>query len=170
MLFEIIIISVIGSLLHFTYDFSNHNKFVGLFSAVNESTWEHIKMGLTAIFVCSLVDFFFYGTNPSYFFAKFISLIVFIITIPIIFYGYTLFTKKSIVIIDIFSFYISVILSVLSFKSILNINLPSIYNFIGLVSCIVILGLYLVFTILPIKNFLFIDPITKKYGFKGHSK
>ena len=32
---EIIIISLIGTFLHFTYELSNHNKFVAIFSAVN---------------------------------------------------------------------------------------------------------------------------------------
>lgn len=42
-----IVISVVGTLFHFLYDWSNHNKIVGLFAAVNESTWEHIKIALT---------------------------------------------------------------------------------------------------------------------------
>ncbi len=37
-------ISVLGVLLHFTYEWSNQNPAVGLFSAVNESTWEHLKL------------------------------------------------------------------------------------------------------------------------------
>ena len=40
----IIFISVIGTLLHFMYEWSGHNKVVSLFAAVNESTWEHIKI------------------------------------------------------------------------------------------------------------------------------
>lgn len=32
------IIFVFGTAAHFMYDFLNHNKFVGLFCAVNEST------------------------------------------------------------------------------------------------------------------------------------
>ena len=51
-----IFISIVGTLLHFTYELSNHNKYVALFSAVNESTWEHIKIALTPYFVWSLVD------------------------------------------------------------------------------------------------------------------
>ena len=43
----IIFISVIGTLLHFMYEWSGHNKVVSLFAAVNESTWEHIKIALT---------------------------------------------------------------------------------------------------------------------------
>ena len=38
MLIAIIIISVVGTLLHFTYEFSHHNKIMALFAAVNEST------------------------------------------------------------------------------------------------------------------------------------
>lgn len=34
----------LGSALHFTYDWSGDSLLVGLFSAVNESTWEHLKL------------------------------------------------------------------------------------------------------------------------------
>ncbi|MEM3021819.1 MAG: DUF6512 family protein, partial [Candidatus Caldarchaeum sp.] len=33
-----------GSLLHFTYELSGGNMVVALFSAVNESVWEHLKL------------------------------------------------------------------------------------------------------------------------------
>ena len=39
-----IFISVLGVLLHFTYQWSGENFIVGLFSATNESTWEHLKL------------------------------------------------------------------------------------------------------------------------------
>lgn len=43
-LFRFIFISILGVLLHFTYEWSGDNPAVGLFSAVNESTWEHLKL------------------------------------------------------------------------------------------------------------------------------
>lgn len=43
-LFRFIFISVLGVLLHFTYEWAGDNAVVGLFSAVNESTWEHLKL------------------------------------------------------------------------------------------------------------------------------
>ena len=43
-LFRFIFISVLGVLLHFTYEWSGNNPIVGLFSATNESTWEHLKL------------------------------------------------------------------------------------------------------------------------------
>ena len=36
--------AVIGPLLHFTYAWSGGNAVVAAFSAVNESTWEHMKL------------------------------------------------------------------------------------------------------------------------------
>ena len=169
MILEIVIICIIGTLLHFTYDWSNHNKIVGLFSAVNESTWEHIKMGLSATIACSFVDGFFLGSNPNYFFAKFLSLLLIIVVIPIIFYGYTYFTKRCILVVDILSFFIAIVISNLVFYNILDMNaLPYIYNYLGGVGAFAIFGFYMVLTLMPIKSFLFKDPITKRYGIKAH--
>ena len=35
---------IIGTLLHFTYEWSGENPFVALYSPVNESVWEHLKL------------------------------------------------------------------------------------------------------------------------------
>ena len=67
---SIIIISIIGTISHFLYDISNHNKFIGLFSAVNESTWEHIKIALTPTFFWCIIDGILFGQNPNYFLAN----------------------------------------------------------------------------------------------------
>ena len=39
-----IFVCILGVLLHFTYDWSGSNPIVGFFSAINESTWEHLKL------------------------------------------------------------------------------------------------------------------------------
>lgn len=36
--------SVIGTLLHFVYEWSGNNSIVRLFAPWNESTWEHMKL------------------------------------------------------------------------------------------------------------------------------
>ena len=105
-LISFLVISIVGTLLHFVYEWSNHNKIVSLFAAVNESTWEHIKIALTPMFLWGLYDGYVYGFSPNYFLAKSISLLAVIIIIPLLFYGYKLITKKSILIIDIMIFYI----------------------------------------------------------------
>ena len=87
-----VVISLLGALLHFTYDLSGHNKVVGVFSAVNESTWEHIKMGLTAYFIWSIVDGFKYFYHQNFFTAKLVGALAIIIIIPLLFYAYKIFT------------------------------------------------------------------------------
>lgn len=164
-----IFISLFGTLLHFTYDISKHNKIVALFSAVNESVWEHIKLALTPAFLWSLVDGYIYGKTPNYFFAKFIGIITIILIIPIIFYGYKAILKRTILIIDIASFFITVFLS--QYFTYLVINMKNIsyqVSYISLILLFIIFGMYLILTLLPIEAFLFKDPLTNKYGIKGH--
>jgi len=166
---SIIVISVIGTLAHFLYDITNHNKIVGLFAAVNESTWEHIKIALTPTFLWSLYDGIIYGSNPNYFFAKLISLLTLLLIIPLLFYSYKFIIKKNIVFIDISIFYISIILSQFLFYYVISLKpVDSLVNYISCVLMFIIFGFYMVLTLLPFKTFLFKDPKSKKYGFKGH--
>ena len=39
-----IFVCILGTLLHFTYDFFGQNMIIASFSAVNESVWEHLKL------------------------------------------------------------------------------------------------------------------------------
>ena len=43
-LFRFFFISILGVLFHFTYEWSSYSPLVSLFSATNESTWEHLKL------------------------------------------------------------------------------------------------------------------------------
>lgn len=166
-----VIISVVGTLAHFLYDFSHHNKIVGLFAAVNESTWEHIKIALTPTFLWSLYDGYLYGANANYFLAKFLSLLAIVVFIPLIFYTYRIFTKKSILFVDITLFYITIFISQYLFYFVLqNVLGTFVINYLACISIFILFGFYMVLTLLPIKNFLFKDPLTNKYGFKGHKK
>ena len=40
----ILFVLISGSLAHFFYEWSGHNPIVGLFTPVNESIWEHMKL------------------------------------------------------------------------------------------------------------------------------
>ena len=165
-----IFISIVGTLLHFTYELSNHNKYVALFSAVNESTWEHIKIALTPYFVWSLVDLYLYGNLNNYFFAKLVGVLSIVIIIPIIFYTYQIFTKKPILFVDIITFYVTIFLG--QYFSYLSLNMndvPHFINYLSIILLTIIFGIYITATIMPIKNFLFKDPLTNKYGIKGHA-
>lgn len=168
---EIIFIALVGTVLHFTYEISHHNKFVAIFAAVNESTWEHIKICMSPTILWSLYDGYVYGMNGNYLIAKALCLLTIILLIPILFYMYTAFTKKSILVVDIICFYVTVICSRLVFHYFLNINsLSFIYIYL---SCILLFFEIIAYTFLtfnPFKNFIFEDPISHKYGLRGHTE
>lgn len=168
---SIIIISILGTLFHFIYDISKHNKIVGLFAAVNESTWEHIKIALTPTILWSIIDGWIYGINPNYFLAKLSCLIVIIILMPLLFYGYKSILKKHILILDILIFYLVIIFSQYTFYLIIQINpINYILQYLSCIGLFIIFGCYMLLTMMPIKNFIFIDPISKKFEYKGHTE
>ena len=55
---SILICLILGTLLHFTYDWSGENKIVAIFSAVNESTWEHLKLTFYPMTLMALIGVF----------------------------------------------------------------------------------------------------------------
>lgn len=66
--YRFLFISILGTLLHFTYEWSHNNAVVGLFSAVNESAWEHLKLLFFPMFFLTLIElFFFRQTLPQNF-------------------------------------------------------------------------------------------------------
>ena len=87
MIIGIVFTTLVGALLHFTYAFSGNNAFVALFSAVNESTWEHLK--LLFFPYCIYMIYENYSTkieSNNFWTAKFIGLLCGLIFIPVVFY------------------------------------------------------------------------------------
>ena len=168
---SIIVIFVIGSLSHFMYDLSHQNKILGLFTAVNESTWEHVKIAITPTLIWSIVDGFFYGSNPNYFAAKLASLLILTFFIPLVFYSYTRVTKKPFLPIDIIIFLVAIALAQFSFMGIINLApMPYWATYLSTICCFIFFGAYMTLTIMPLKQIPFKDPITGQYGFRAHRK
>ena len=165
----IIFIAVIGTFLHFLYELSHHNKIVAIFAAVNESTWEHIKICMTPSLLWCLYDGYVYGMNSNFLIAKALCFLTIILLIPILFYTYTFFTKKSILWVDVICFYVTVVCSSYVFKYFIEMNsLPFIYVYLSGILLFIIIGAYMFLTFNPLRNFIFVDPITHKYGLRGH--
>ena len=51
-------VTLLGVFLHFAYDLSGQNPIVGLFSIVNESVWEHLKLVFFPMLILTLWDMF----------------------------------------------------------------------------------------------------------------
>ncbi|MBR1413061.1 MAG: hypothetical protein IJ574_00120 [Bacilli bacterium] len=156
---EFLFISIIGTILHFTYQLSNKNKIVGLISSKNESTWEHIKIALTPSFIFLLLEIPFSYKNCNFIFSKFVAITTIIIMIPTLFYGYRFLLKKDIPIIDISIFYISILISILMESFILKkFQCFFSINYISLIIIVLIFSFYLVTNCLTPKTLIFKKP------------
>ncbi len=87
-IFAITFSIVLGSLLHFTYERSNNNTIVGLFSAVNESVWEHLKLVFYPMLFASCLRLFLLKSNKNYLESTAIGIITSMGLIIILFYTY----------------------------------------------------------------------------------
>ena len=111
---EIIVILVcwiLGTLLHFIYQWTGENKIIASFSAVNESVWEHLKLVFYPMLLAGIVEYFFIKkiTN-NYIEAKAIGIFGAISFIVVTFFTYTGILGTNIFLIDILIFLSSIIL------------------------------------------------------------
>lgn len=133
---------MVGTVGHFLYEKSNYNKVIGFLFSKNESTWEHMKLGITPIILWTIVELSTYNFN-NLFFAKFVSIIAFSLSLYILYYGYKKIVRRNILFLDILVFYISLFLAtVVSINILMNMGYGVLLNFLGFVGIIFILYLY----------------------------
>jgi hypothetical protein len=166
----ILFIVLVGSLLHFTFDFSGGWRPLGIISAVNESVWEHLKLAFWPAVFWAIIEFFFVrksakGNVPNFILARAIGTYIMPLVIVVIFYSYTAFTGDSILAVDLSSFVIAVVSGqIISYKLGASLRLSMGFNWLGLVMLIVGALLFAVFTFFPPHAGMFKDPITSGYG------
>jgi hypothetical protein len=149
---------ILGTILHFTYQISGKNKFVGYFSAINESIWEHIKLSVFPIIIYTLYTYFFeFDRNiNNMFFALGIGVLLSLIIVPTLFYTYIKFTKTPVLPLDLLIFFIAVVVPFKVMQMIiLLLELPVIFNVIGLIILLLVLGAFFLFTYNPPNNKIF---------------
>lgn len=158
---------ILGSILHFTYDFFNKNLIVGYFSAVNESTWEHLKLLITPIIIFSIYEYLAYGKNiDNFIIIKALSILLGMFVIIVSFYTYKGIIGKDYFILDIATFILGAFAAYyFSYKMIENkkfYNENS--NYIGIIIFFLLIFAMIYFTTNPPKINLFLDPVTNTYG------
>lgn len=164
----IIFAIAIGTLLHFTFDWSNQNRIVSFFSPVNESTWEHLKMLAFPMLIYSIFEYIKIGpVYDNYIIAKALGVLSGMISIVMLYYTYTGIIGKNSTVVDITIFILSVIIAFCVSSYILNHQLfsASIFQPIGVMIILAIVIAFMWFTFFPPKIALFLDPVSKTYGF-----
>ncbi len=158
-------IIIVGSVLHFLYELSNKSTLGAVFGPVNESLWEHLKLGYWSLAFFMLIEYWYVRkyTN-SFFIAKTIGILAMNLLIVLGVYAYTAISKKHIFILDIGLFILGALLcQYISFR-IMKGNVNSAVNRAGLVG-FVLIGIILVyFTFRPLHFSIFKDPSRGTYG------
>jgi hypothetical protein len=170
-LWMIVPLGLLGSLLHFLFDWTKHNKFVAFFSAVNESYWEHIKIAIWPVLLLQIVLFSLGGYQfPSYVPASTIALYSIPVTMVGLVFLYKSVTKRNILWLDISIFFVCIAIAQSIFVQVLG-QLSATSGTV-VMSSLFLLGLivaFLLFTFRPPREpDVFLDPIKKDYGLRAH--
>ena len=158
---------ILGTLLHFTYEWSGENLFVGSFSAVNESVWEHLKLAFYPMLIAAIIEYFFVkNIANNYVEAKTIGIFTAISFIVVAFFTYSGIIGTSIIAIDILLFIISIILGEYVAYKLMKRNDESTVatTSLSIIILAFLLLCFVIFTYLPPEVNLFRDVTTGVYG------
>lgn len=155
----IIFVSILGTLLHFVYEWTGNNFFIGLIAPVSESTWEHMKL----LFFPMLLYSVFMKQRLSQDFPCIASslsagILAGCLLIPVLFYTYTGILGFHIGAVDIAIFYLSVIFAFsIAYLLTRNCHARS-YGKLLYAAVLLLLILFLLFTYAPPGLALFAAP------------
>lgn len=164
-----VFIILLGSMLHFTFEWSGNQPIVGVFSAVNESVWEHLKIAFWPALLYLIFEYrCLFKKSSNFFLAKTLGIYAIMIIIPVIFYSYTVFFEENLII-DIGSFIFAIIIGqLISYRLLTFKKIAKIFELISLVALTILTLAFVIFTFYPPQIQLFQDPNTGEYGIIDH--
>ncbi|WP_426351354.1 DUF6512 family protein [Alloiococcus sp. CFN-8] len=148
---------VVGGALHFTYELSGNNVIVGLFSAVNESPWEHLKLAFVPIILFGIIEYYYLNqTTNNLFLGKLIAFLTTAFIITGVYFGYYSFVGHPILFVDITTFILSSLLGhYLCYKIISSTKEYKLLNLLSVITFIIIAIIFVNFTFNPGDSALF---------------
>ena len=157
--------SLVGTVLHFLYEWLGGALWIAPFSGVNESTWEHMKLLFWPMLLFAFVQSFFFREREDFWCIKLRGTLLGLALIPVLFYTYNGAVGASPDWLNIAIFFISAAAvylyeARLFFKNTLCCALPK--AAIALL-CVIAL-LFVVFTFATPRIGLFSDPLTGGFG------
>lgn len=157
-------VSVAGTLLHFLYEWTGENTVAGLFSAVNESIWEHMKLVYVPMLLFALVQKRF-ADDGNFWCIKLAGILTALILIPVLYYTYTGALGISADWFNITIFFLAAGVAYYLEKRLFQRMLSChVKPAIALGALILIGVLFGIFTFYPPRIPLFADPVTGEFG------
>ena len=159
-----VFVSLLGTWLHFLYEWTDKSPVIAPFSGVNESTWEHMKLFFVPAFLFAVAERFLFKDRIDFWRLKLKGILFGILLIPAVYYFYNCVIGKSPDWLNIAIFFISVFLSfALELKLFLDIDSKK-RGYKSFIAIILISIAFTVFTFFTPKLAIFQDPITGLYG------
>ncbi len=157
-----VFVSLLGSILHFVYGWTGGSVFVAPFSAINESTWEHMKLIYFPMLIYALIQSHFFKDCNNFWCIKLIGFLTGLTLIPVLFYTFNGIFGKSPDFVNIAIFFIAVAVAFIIenylFKS---GSFQCGYNKFAFFIIIFIGVIFVIFTFIPPQLPLFKDPTTE---------
>ena len=154
----LLFVLITGTLAHFLYGWTGKNIVAGLFTPVNESVWEHMKLIFFPMLLLSSVAIFLLKNQyPCISSAFYIGILIGTALIPILFYAYTAILNTNYLFLDIAVFFISAALAFfVSYKLTLSCKGKP-YTLLSLLLVGVLFACFLIFTYQPPNVPLFLE-------------
>ncbi len=154
-----------GTMLHFLYDWTGEATWAALFSGVNESTWEHMKLLFFPMFIYAIIESRFFRDTDSFWCIKLRGTLLGLALIPLIFCTYNGVIGKSPDWVNISIFFISAAAAYiyearLLDKASLRCGRPR----LAIAVFAVIALLFVLFTFVTPELEIFRDPVNGTYG------
>lgn len=157
--------SLLGTVLHFLYDWLGEAIWIAPFSGVNESTWEHMKLLFWPMFLFAVGQSFFFRDRKDFWCINLRGILAGLIMIPVLFYTYNGAIGKSPDWLNITIFFISAAIAYIYEARLYNSKkIRCLSPKLALsVLCIIVLC-FVVFTFITPTAGIFKDPITGSFG------
>lgn len=156
---SVIFVWIVGTLLHFTHEWFPNSTIFTIISAVNESTWEHLKLVFFPMLCMTIIGYFYNKSVKNFLYAKLISILIAMSFIVVFFYTYTGIIGRNFAVLDIGSFFVAVILGEYFAYRIMISDKKRHNSSISIAILIAILIGFTVFTYYPPNIGLFENPV-----------
>ncbi len=158
-------VSVLGVFLHFLYGLTD-SIVAALFSAVNESTWEHMKLLFFPMLMFAITEYFYIGKEYKGFWCiKLKGALLGLLLIPVMFYTVRGIFGTTPDWVNIAIFFISVAVAFIYETRKFKANtIPCKYEKTAVIGFCIITATFMIFTFTPPQIPLFMNPIDDSFG------
>lgn len=160
---------IFGTFLHFLFDLTGGSAAAGLFSAVNESIWEHMKLLFYPMVVFAIIEYLAWGREDRRFWTvKLVGIFTGLLLIPVLYYTYTGALGVSADWFNITIFFLTAgAVYRLETRLFEAENLPKLPPWVAVGLICLVAAVFTLLTFFPPHIPLFRDPQTGSYGLNG---